>query len=377
MALYAADERSTKIDLGVGVFRDAQGRSPIIAAVAAAEAEIARTETTKSYLPLRGHDGFLARMRELILAEPADQRISALQCVGGTGGVYLGLALAAMANPAMKVIIGTPTWPNHIAICDQLGLPVLPFRYYDVASQRVLIENLHDAIRNGRPGDVLILHGPCHNPTGADLDWPTLEATLELASRHGMIPLVDAAYYGLNGGLENDIALMRRIMAAAPEAMLVISCSKMFSLYRERTGVLFIAASNAAAAAIAQANAERIARCCYSMPPAHGAATVALVLERSSFHRQWRAEVEDMRLRLQDVRADLATQGSDITALGAVIRQRGIFSLLPISPTVVNAMAREHGIYMPQSGRINIAGFKQGDVTRFTDALRSVLARSA
>lgn len=376
MARFAADTRTDKIDLGVGVYRDETGRAPIIGAVAAAEAEVVRRQTTKAYQGLRGDEVFLEHMQTLIFGNDEGDRVASLQCVGGTGGIHLALSLTALINRDANVLIGIPTWPNHTAICEHVGLNVVAFDYFDKQAQTLRPENLWRAIREAVPGDLLILHGPCHNPTGADLSPEQFAHTLELAADRGVVPLIDAAYCGLANTIESDFAVLRQCVARFPEAFLVVSCSKIFSLYRERTGVLFVASNDPAAARRALATLERLARATYSMPPAHGAAVVAHVLGTAALRSAWAGEVDQMRRRLLDVRKRLMSLAESLPALAHITMQNGIFSLLPIGADIVEEMARTHAIYMPQSGRINIAGFKAGDERKFVSALRASLDKA-
>lgn len=373
MARFAKDPRYDKIDLGVGVYRDETGASPLMAAVAEAEAAHIVEQTSKSYLGLCGDERFLDAMTRLLLKGAKSDRIAVIQTVGGTGGVWLALACAKLANPETTVHIGLPTWPNHLSICAQLGLSVKTFDYFDKTRQSVLFDEMHAVASKAESGDILILHGPCHNPTGADLSAGQIAEILQTCQERGVAPLVDAAYYGLGGDIDDDLAGIRRWLESFPEAFVVLSCSKSFSLYRERTGVLFAAAENAKLAAMLQGHLELIARGTYSMPPAHGAAAVARVLSEPALEQQWRIELGAMRARIISVRAELAEVGADLPALSFIAGQKGIFSLLPINETTVGRLSSEHGVYMAQSGRINVAGFKDGDPKRFVEALRKVL----
>lgn len=376
MNRYTQDPRSDKIDLGVGVYRDRSGHSPIMKAVSKAAIELLSVETTKAYLPLRGDESFLAHMRKLALGA-ADERISEIQSAGGTGAIFLALSVAATAYPDLTVYIGAPTWPSHISICKHLKLKHKMVNYFDQASQRLLPDAMLDAVNAARTGDILVLQGACHNPSGADLSSSEFEALLGACEQRGVIPLFDTAYYGLGADIAGDLEPIRAAMRRLPNAMLAISCSKMFSMYRERTGALFFSAPNASAAGNAVAHAETVARNCYSMPPSHGAAVVARVLANDNLRRSWEQEAAEMRARLAETRANLMQYGQSVEALQGVSGQRGIFSLLPITPQIVENLAVEHAIYMPQSGRINIAGFKAGDEERFTSALQSALGHAS
>lgn len=369
MARFAADKRPDKIDLGVGVYRDATGASPIMRAVTAAERSSLLSQTSKSYLPLRGDHRFLEGMRRLVLGDALEGRLASVQTVGGTGGVRLAIEIAARAKPTIKVLIGTPTWPNHLTICEMLGVEVVTFDYFDPLSQSIQFGQLEEALLSASSGDMLILHGPCHNPSGEDLNDSQLDQIIELANNRGVVLLIDAAYYGLGNDLATDFSRLAYVMENLPQAFLVLSCSKAFGLYRERTGVLFAAMPNGFETELVQSTLERIARGTYSMPPAHGANVVGRILADVELSRSWREELVEMRERVVAVRIELSETSNGDPRLAAVQRQKGIFSLLALSESEVLQLAQEHAIYMPASGRINIAGFKKGDIWRFCDAI--------
>lgn len=377
MDRFRKDPRPDKIDLGVGVYRDAAGRSPVMDCVKQAEIYLAENEDSKAYLGLRGQEGFLASMEALVFPDGTPEMIGTLQSVGGTGGVRLGMEVIAKANPAARVFIGTPTWPNHHSIASILGLQIITYPHFNVETQQLCVDEMMTALKTARRGDIVVLHGPCHNPTGADLSAQNWEAVLTLLEETGAIPLFDAAYYGLGNAADDDLAVLRSALIRLPDAVLVMSCSKAFSLYRERTGVVFFKAGTHKTARTIIGTAETIGRATYSMPPSHGAAAVAHVLGVEALRESWQTELAEMRTRIQSVRAALAAHAHDIPALSHVAGQKGIFSVLPIGPVMVQAMAQDHGIYMPASGRINIAGFKAGDVDLFAHALVGQLARAA
>lgn len=370
MGRYNADPRPNKIDLGVGVYRDAHGRSPIMECVAEGQRILERTETSKSYLALRGDERFLEQMAHLTFNGSRPQRMAAIQTVGGTGGVRMAIELAKNANPDLTVYVGVPTWPNHLGICHQLQVSCETYNYFNTATQKINQAATFSALANAKAGDVFVLHGPCHNPTGADLSIEVVIELVEAAAAKGVIPLVDAAYYGLGNPIDEDLRRLANLLHEVPRAALVLSCSKTFGLYRERTGVLFLACSNLREATVVQATLEYIARGNYSMPPSHGAAVVGEVLGNDTLNAAWQQELTAMRQRIKDVRHALSTSGTEVPALSNVGMQKGIFSLLPLTPEHVALLADNAAIYMPQSGRINLAGLKQGDIDIFVDALK-------
>lgn len=381
MDRYNADRRPQKIDLGVGVYRDSSGHSPIMRAISVGQQRLAQLENSKSYLALRGDAQFLEQMTRLTfgservgLSELPDN-VAALQTVGGTGGVRLAIEVAALATPGLTVFVGTPTWPNHIGICNQLKVRCQTYPYFSVTTQQIDLDATYAALEGAKAGDVFVLHGPCHNPTGADIPSAELTRLVEVAGAKGVIPLIDAAYYGLGSDLDDDLAELAQLVLSVPRASLVLSCSKSFGLYRERTGVLFTACADVAEARVVQGTLEFIARGSYSMPPSHGAATVGLVLADSRLAADWRLELTEMRTRVRLVREQVQKASDDIEDSGlqtlrAVGEQKGIFSLLSLSNAEVTRLAKESAIYMPLSGRINIAGFKTGDVDAFVTALK-------
>ncbi len=369
MARYAADRCSEKMDLGVGVYRDATGASPIMRAVLKSERAHIAEQTTKRYVSLQGDEHFLTGLQALTFGNAHKNTLAKIQTVGGTGGIYLGIKLAAIANPNITIMIGTPTWPVHFTICDMLGVKTKAFSYFDKTTQTLQFESICDIITGANPDDMIILHGPCHNPSGQDLSKSQFHQILSLCEKHGVIPLIDAAYYGLGADLEEDLKQLSEALFHVPRAMLVMSCSKAFGLYRERTGALFIKAKTPDECGILQKTIEKVARNTYSMPPAHGGAVVGRILTDPELTAEWKAELNQMRQRLEGVRAELIKAARGDARMAGVATQKGIFSLLPISPEDVDKMASDHAIYMPSSGRINIAGFKVGDADRFCDAL--------
>ncbi len=382
MGRYNADRRLSKIDLGVGVYREANGQSPIMACVQRAQQRLQDEESSKSYLALKGDERFLAEMQRLVFAGDVSDRLAAIQSVGGTGAVRLGIELARNAKPDLKVHVGVPTWPNHLGICEQLKVHCVTWPHLvDINNQgdaatTLAAEQALAALSKAQPGDLIILHGPCHNPTGIDIGPEEMLQIVEQAGARGVVPLIDAAYYGLGAELDADLELLAACVARAPELLLVMSCSKSFGLYRERTGVLFAACKNSTDARKVQGRLEFLARGNYSMPPSHGAAVAGIVLADSELCALWRAELAAMRTRISHLRSELHSAGSELAALAAVGTQRGIFSLLPLAPDQVHLLAEDHGIYLPRSGRINIAGFKTGDIARFKAALSGLSALS-
>jgi len=372
IGLHRADPRPDKIDLGVGVYRDATGATPVMRAIKAAEARLLAEQQSKGYLGAEGDQRFTDLLAPIALgaALAADHRLTGIQTPGGTGALRLAAELIARTNHAPTIWIGTPTWPNHAPIFREAGLAVRTHRYFDAARSDVDFDAFVTALGEAAAGDVVLLHGCCHNPTGTALsDGQWAELTALIAAR-GLVPLVDLAYQGLGSGLEEDAAGARALLATVPEALVAYSCDKNFALYRERVGALWVQAATPAAAVPVRETMLVLARSLWSMPPDHGAAAVRLILDDPILTADWREELDGMRHRLHGLRATL---GAAHPQLSFIARQQGLFALLPIDRTTVAALRADHGIYMPDSGRINIAGLNEASCARFVTALSPYL----
>lgn len=368
--LYNADPRPTKIDLGVGVYRDEHGATPVFQAVKAAETVLLRDQATKAYLGPEGDLAFLLRIAGVVFgdaAKPAD--LIALQTPGGTGALRLGAELIAAGAAGARIWMGAPSWPIHAGIFGQASLEVRTVPYFATDRQEVGFERFLEGLQSVSPGDVVLLQGSCHNPTGADLSLEQWEALADLLRRRGAVPFVDLAYQGLGGGLDEDAAGLRLLMSRCETIIVAQSCDKNFGLYRERTGALFVR-TPAATRELVRSNLLQLARCLWSMPADHGAAVVRLVFESDYLVSQWRAELETMRLRLAAIREALATA---LPQLEPLRRQKGLFALLPLGAEAVETLRREHAVYVAGSGRINLAGLNPQNLAHFVRALADVL----
>lgn len=373
IGLHARDARSTKIDVGVGVYRDESGNTPVLRAVKAAEAHLLEGQDSKSYLGPEGDQRFTDLLAEIVLGTvlAGDLRVTGIQTPGGTGALRLAAELIARSGRVRSVWLGSPTWPNHAPIFREAGLVVRDHRFFDPARSDMDFEAMLDALGEARPGDVVLLHGCCHNPTGIAFtpdQWRALAAFVET---RGLIPLVDLAYQGLGDGLEEDAATVRAMLDAVPEALVAYSCDKNFALYRERVGALWVQASTPEAAVPVRETMLVLARSLWSMPPDHGAAVVRVILDDAALAADWRSELAGMRSRINGVRAAL---GAAHPALAPIARQQGLFALLPIDPAAVAALREDHGIYMPASGRINVAGLRTDTVAPFVNAIAPYLS---
>lgn len=373
IALHDADPRADKIDLGVGVYRTADGATPVFASVRQAEGQLLAAQTTKAYLGPEGDMGFVRALMPHIFgaASPVAERLGGMQAPGGTGAVRLAAALAKRAG-VQKLAVGTPTWPNHNQICADVGLAVTGFTHA-AADGTADMAALKAALGTMGKGDAILLHGACHNPTGIDYSPAQWDEIADLLAQTGVLPILDLAYQGLGDGMEEDAYGVRAVLAKVPEALVCYSCDKNFGYYRDRVGALYAMGANAEDTHKIMTNAYALARANWSMPPDHGAAAVRLILEDAALTQSWLDELASMRARIGDVRAKLAAAGQagavDLTALG---EQKGMFAMLPLTKEQVIRLREEHGVYMAGNGRINIAGLTRDNIGAFVAAIAAV-----
>lgn len=377
MQQFRDDPRPDKVDLGVGVYRDAQGRTPVMRAIKDAEARILADQDSKTYVALAGDAGFLSAMRGLVLggAVPGD-RIGAAATPGGTGAVRQILDLVRMVSPGATVHLPDPTWPNHPAIVETVGLRQRSYRYYDGATGTVDVAGMLDDLDRVAAGDVVLLHACCHNPTGADLalrDWADVAAVLE---RRQAVPFVDIAYQGFGEGLDADAAGLRHLAARLPEVLVAASGSKTFGVYRDRVGMAMAICADPAAATRTGAALAWLNRQSFAFPPDHGARAVTLVLDDPALRASWTQELETMRQRIAANRAMLSRLltdrlGSD--RFGFLTGHRGMFSRLGLAPDAVARLRSEFGIYLVGDGRANLAGLTEPAARRVAEALGRIL----
>jgi aspartate aminotransferase len=371
--LYRADPRGDKVDLGVGVYKDAEGRTPVMRAVKAAERRLVEEQESKAYVGILGDLDFVAALAELALGAsvPAD-RLSGAQTPGGTGAIRQLFELVARANPAAAVWISDPTWPNHPAILGHLGIPSRSYRYFDAATGGVDFAGMMADLVELKPGDVLLLHGCCHNPTGANLSLDEWRELTEFVLARGAVPMVDLAYQGFGDGLEEDVAGLRHMAAAVPELLLAASCSKNFGVYRDRVGAAFALSASAQAAEVTRSNLASLNRLNYSFPPDHGAKAVSLVLADPELRADWTAELEAMRTGMLELRqglADALRRETNSDRFDFVAAHRGMFSRLGLGAEQVAAIRRDHGVYMVGDSRVNIAGLPKDGLGKIAKAV--------
>jgi aromatic-amino-acid transaminase len=369
IAQFRSDDRPHKIDLGVGVYRDERGRTPVFRAVKAAERILAETQDTKSYLGVEGNAQFLEQLLRLALVpEPAGAGDWAcVQTPGGTGALRLAAELVRAAEPDARIVVGLPTWPNYEPLFTGAGLRTTFYRAFDAAAQRVLFAQTIEALNRAKPGDVVLLQASCQNPTGTDFDLAQMIELARVLRTRRLLPLIDVAYQGLGRGWSDDVQAIRVLLCEVEEAMIAYSCDKNFGLYRERTGALFVRARDGGQASAVRSRLRALARGNWSMPPDHGAAIVSTILSSAELTRNWRNELDVMRQRLRDVRSRLAGFGGAFAALQG---QDGLFSLLPVPGGCVEELRTKHAVYLAPSGRANIAGLNDENIERFVAACR-------
>ena len=373
MQKFREDPRDSKIDLGVGVYKNAEGVTPVMRAIKAAEHKLWEEQTSKSYVGLAGDPAYSDAMIKLILGSAvARENIAAAATPGGTGAVRQAFELIKMANPAAKVHVSDPTWPNHISILNYVGIETVTYRYFDRETRGVNFDGMMEDLKKASKGDVVLLHGCCHNPTGANLNLTQWQEVVDLLNANGLIPMIDIAYQGFGDGLEEDAQGVRLVASSCPEVLIAASCSKNFGIYRERTGLLMAVSNDASAQALNQGTLAFLNRQNYSFPPDHGARLVTMILNDDALRSDWAAELEEVRLGMLGLRQQLADElqrlsGSD--RFGFIAQHRGMFSLLGTSPDLVEKMRADNGIYMVGDSRMNIAGLNTTTVPILAEAI--------
>lgn len=379
MQTFREDNRPDKVDLGIGVYKDDAGNTPIMAAVHEAERRLLEGETTKSYVGPAGSAGFNSAMAELILGSNSplirDGRVSVIQTPGGCGALRMAAEFLRLCKADAKVWVSTPTWANHLPLLGGAGLTIREYPYLNPLTLQVDFAAMLESLEQADPGDVVLLHGCCHNPSGADLSLAQWQEVTSLIQRKALLPFVDMAYQGLGEGLDADAAGLRHLADAVPEMLIAASCSKNFGLYRERTGALALISGTATVNAAATSQLLSVIRSHYSMPPAHGAAIVETILGDDHLRAQWQKELSGMCERILHLRQAFAGALSPVGDFAFIARQRGMFSFLGISPEQVGRLRKEHGIYMLESSRVNVAGLNDRVLPKVASALREVLGK--
>jgi aspartate aminotransferase len=376
MAQFRADPFPQKVDLGVGVYRDLSGNTPILGSVRRAEQIVLEGQTTKSYVAAAGREEFNRAVEELVLggAHPArrERRARTAQTPGGCGALRVGAELIRAAAPSTAVYVSDPTWGNHIPLLGGSGLKLERYPYYDAPSHELRFTAMLDRLERAAPGDIVLVHGCCHNPTGADLSMNQWSALAELLGRRRLTPFLDLAYQGFGADLTEDAAGVRLITETLPEALVAVSFSKNLGLYRERVGALITVSQNESRADAVQSHVLQIARSIYSMPPDHGAAIAACIFADPALKQSWIVELAAMRARIEEMRSLLAARLRAVTKDGAfdfIEGQRGMFSLLGVSSEVVDALRTRHHIYMLSDSRMNVAGIMPHNVAYVAESI--------
>ncbi|CAN5357066.1 aspartate/tyrosine/aromatic aminotransferase [soil metagenome] len=377
------DPNPLKVDLGVGVYKDDDGRTPVFAAVTEAERRIIASQDTKAYVSPPGDQRFISGIiRELFGSDHpavADGRVGAVQAPGGSGALRLGAGLLLRAKAGTRMWLSTPTWGNHVPLMGAAGLTLKKYPYYDFDTHSIDIDGMLAELATLGPGDVALLHGCCHNPSGADLTVEQWDAVGDLAEERGFTPYVDIAYHGLGEGMEADTYGVRMLARRVPEMLISYSASKNFGLYRERTGLALSVSADAHGASTATSQMANIARELYSMPPAHGASIVAEILDDTELSASWTAEVGMMRDRINGLRALLSErlrEATDSAQFDFIAGERGMFSFLGFTPEQVRDLQTLHSVYPIPSSRINVAGITEANVD-YVAAAVAAIAREA
>jgi len=373
MQMFRDDPREQKIDLGVGVYKNAEGVTPVMRAIKAAEHKLWEEQTSKAYVGLAGDPAYSDAMINLILGDSvARGNIAAAATPGGTGAVRQAFELIKMANPSARVFVSDPTWPNHVSILNYVGIECVVYRYFDRETRGVNFDGMIEDLKTAQAGDVILLHGCCHNPTGANLNPVQWQEVIALMNERGLIPMIDIAYQGFGDGLEEDAVGVRMVASSCPEVLIAASCSKNFGIYRERTGLLMAVANDAGGQALNQQTLAYLNRQNYSFPPDHGARLVTMILNDDALRADWAAELEETRLGMLSLRQGLADELQRLTGsdrFSFIAQHRGMFSLLGTTPDLVEKMRVDNGIYMVGDSRLNIAGLNAQTVPILAKAI--------
>lgn len=367
--MFREDPRTDKIDLGVGVYKDASGNTPVMRAVKEAEAILLASQKTKTYVGQQGDVEFLKLVGELAFGDMSRDFVS-IQSVGGTGALRLGCDLLRESG-AKRILLPAPCWPNHPSIVRAARLEAVDIPFFTIAEQRIDMDSLIAGFAQAERGDAVILQACCHNPLGADFSLEQWKQLAEALNARGIVPFVDLAYQGFGDGVDEDVAGARLLLERVPEAVIAISEAKSFGIYRERVGALYVKAAEKARPAVLS-NLAAIARANYSMPPDHGAAIVREVLSDAALRTVWREELDQIRGHIKRTRQKLAAERVNSIPMHLIADQKGMFSTLPLTDVQVTALREVHGIYMTDAARINVAGLREADIPRFVEALKAV-----
>lgn len=377
---FRAETNPRKIDLGVGIYKDENGETPVLASLKKAEEKLLATQMSKAYVGAMGNQTFSKLLCEMALGEDlygsVSERLAILQTPGGCGALRVAGELIARADGQATLWASDPTWANHIPLLGDAGISIKSYPYYDYASQSIRFDEMLAALNSAESGDLVLLHACCHNPSGADLSEVQWDQVLEVVLARELVPFVDMAYQGFGRGLEEDAYGMRLMAQQCKEVVFAISCSKNFGLYRDRVGMVGVLCESSKSAKISSGHLTQIVRGIYSMPPDHGASVVEIVLSDAELKAEWMSELAHMRERIQGMRKSVAERMRALLGeerFSFVENESGMFSFLGISPEQVEQMAERFGIYMAGSSRINVAGLNSNNIDYFCSSLADVV----
>ena len=377
IAEYNSDTRDPKVDLGIGVYRNAAGQTPVLDVVKEAERRLIESQTSKTYIGSAGSAAFNEAMRDLTFADSVNNdRIAMLQTPGGSGSLRVAAGVILRASEDATVWVSSPTWANHVPLLGGAGLELKSYAYYDDEQKTLDLDAMLDALHDIPKGDIVLLHACCHNPTGIDPDVEQWRAIADVIVERELLPFVDIAYQGFATDLDTDVFIVRELAGRVPEMLVSTSCSKNFGLYRDRVGALFVVTADSKMCAVAQSQANNLVRTMYSMPPDHGAAVVETILHDERLRTAWFEELAEMRERLQQMRQlldeALRAEAPDHD-FSHVVRAKGMFCFLGISTEQVQRLKKDHAVYMVDSSRINIAGITADNVDHIARSVAAVL----
>ena len=377
---FQKDSNPNKVNLGVGVYKDGSGQTPVLSTVKEAEERLLRSEATKSYLPIDGLAAYAALSQQIVLGSEHDilsaGRAATVQTPGGTGALRVAADFVRRIFPNATVWLSDPTWPNHPNVFGSAALQVQTYPYFEAETNGVAFDRMMAALETIPKGDVLLLHGCCHNPTGADFSPQQWQAVAAVCADRGILPLLDFAYQGFGDGLDEDAAGVRIVAEHCRELLVATSYSKNFGLYNERVGALTLVADSAEAADAANSHMKICVRTNYSNPPAHGGQIVAEILGDPELRQRWEVELAEMRNRINDMRhlfvetLDQRGAGRDFSFIA---RQRGMFSYSGLTSAQVQALRERHSVYIVGSGRINVAGMTEANMDYLCEAIADIL----
>lgn len=377
MSKVQADTRADKVDLSVGIYKDEYGNTPVMKAVSLAEEKLHAKQSTKKYVGMTGDAEFNKEMTKLMLGDDADLSLTgSAQAPGGSGALRLLSELVKKAKTDATVWLSDPTWPNHNTLLGTgVGLSIEIYPYFDYDTQEVRFDDMLKALSNAKKDDVVVLHGCCHNPTGRDMSIDQWDAMGKFLAEKELIPLIDFAYLGFGEGLEEDVKGMHALLKHVPTAMIAVSCSKNFGVYRDRVGCSIVVTNNTELAQTCQGHLGAIARGIYSMPPDHGAAVVRTIMQDAELTKIWKDELTEMRTRVNGLRSAFSNKLRELTGTNKwdfIANQRGMFTLLGLNDEEIAKMRDDYAIYVVKGGRINVAGLQQSDIENLSKALIAV-----